>query len=148
MKEIKSKKRAAKKNSVPWFKTMGRQVGLSERIIAAIVREQQARIRKLNRRSAQILSDAIKEADPGWGEKYNIYGKLACMLDRCQYIPCGSAACAQCTAAKQLHYQGVSVGSSVPGHTTLHLAYLTPTNEYYFSGWTATDLVTRHEDGC
>jgi hypothetical protein len=145
MKEIIAKTSSAKEIAVPWFETMGKQVGLSKRATAAILREQQLRIRKLNRVSARILSDAIKRGEHWWKDECNIYGKIACILDRCKYIPCGSGACAQCNAAKQLHYQGVSVGNSLPGHTTLNLDYLRPADDEYSSGWTANDLVERHQ---
>ncbi len=52
MKEIIAKTSSAKEIAVPWFETMGKQVGLSKRTTAAILREQQLRIRKLNRVSA------------------------------------------------------------------------------------------------
>ncbi|ECG0758929.1 hypothetical protein LFD09_000522 [Salmonella enterica] len=146
MKEIIAKTSSAKEIAVPWFETMGKQVGLSKRTTTAILREQQLRIRKLNRVSARVLSDAIKRGEHWWEDECNIYGKIACILDRCKYIPCGSGACAQCNAAKQLHYQGVSVGNSLPGHTTLNLDYLRPTDDEYSSGWTANDLVERHQD--
>lgn len=42
---------------------------------------------------------------------------------------------------------GVSVGNSLPGHTTLNLDYLRPADDEYSSGWTANDLVERHQDG-
>ncbi len=54
MKEIIAKTSSAKETSaVPWFETMGKQVGLSKRTTAAILREQQLRIR-LNRVSAFV----------------------------------------------------------------------------------------------
>lgn len=47
MKEIIAKTSSAKEIAVPWFETMGKQVGLSKRTTTAILREQQLRIRKL-----------------------------------------------------------------------------------------------------
>ncbi|MDM8585273.1 hypothetical protein [Escherichia coli] len=46
MKEIKSKTSSAKKTLVPWFETMGKQVGLSQETISAVLKEQRLRIRK------------------------------------------------------------------------------------------------------
>lgn len=55
MKEIKSKTSSAKKTLVPWFETMGKQVGLSQETISAVLKEQRLRIRKLNYASAYTV---------------------------------------------------------------------------------------------
>ncbi|TLH18855.1 hypothetical protein EWT43_02130 [Escherichia coli O25b:H4] len=57
MKEIKSKTSSAKKTLVPWFETMGKQVGLSQETISAVLKEQRLRIRKLNYASADAPRD-------------------------------------------------------------------------------------------
>ncbi len=47
MKEIKSNTSAANKKLIPWFKTMGKQIGLSQSLIAAVLKEQRIRIHVL-----------------------------------------------------------------------------------------------------
>ncbi|WP_229014783.1 hypothetical protein [Escherichia coli] len=59
MKEIKSKTSSAKKTLVPWFETMGKQVGLSQETISAVLKEQRLRIRKLNYASAYTVSNIL-----------------------------------------------------------------------------------------
>ncbi|EOY1104280.1 TPA: hypothetical protein ACG7FN_003094, partial [Escherichia coli] len=109
MKEIKSKTSSAKKTLVPWFETMGKQVGLSQETISAVLKEQRLRIRKLNYASAYTVSNILIQDCGGADDMWSNYAKLALILERCKYIPCGSRACAYCSTAQQLHYQGVDV---------------------------------------
>jgi Zn-dependent M32 family carboxypeptidase len=125
MKEIKSKTRSTKKKLVPWFETMGQQLGLSERTISAVLKENQSRIRKLNKWSAQHVSRLIKEGKWDNYKQPNSYSRLAMILQRCTYIPCGSLACAHCSAAKQLHNQSLDLYGvySELGHNTVILNF-------------------------
>ncbi|WP_162778215.1 hypothetical protein [Escherichia coli] len=103
MKEIKSKTSSAKKTLVPWFETMGKQVGLSQETISAVLKEQRLRIRKLNYASAYTVSNILIQDCGGADDMWSNYAKLALILERCKYIPCGSRACAYCSTA-QLTY--------------------------------------------
>ena len=149
MKEIKSNTSAANKKLIPWFKTMGKQIGLSQSLIAAVLKEQRIRIHVLNGASAYWVSIALTqdfgESDGLW----NAYGKLALILERCKYIPCGSRACAYCTAAQQLHYQGVDIGGkrSLYQGPAVCLDFLNPNDPNSSYYWDAKNLVERHGDG-
>lgn len=90
MKEIKSKTSSAKKTLVPWFETMGKQVGLSQETISAVLKEQRLRIRKLNYASAYTVSNILIQDCGGADDMWSNYAKLALILERCKYIPCGS----------------------------------------------------------
>ncbi len=128
----------------PRFETMGQQLGLSERTIIAVLKENQSRISKLNKWSAQHVSRLIKEGDWDNYEQPNSYCRLALILQRCTYIPCGSLACAHCSAAKQLHNQSLDLYGvySKPGHTTVFLDFKSP---YYSRKWCAAGLVNLHD---
>lgn len=149
MKEIKSKTSSAGKKLVPWFEAMVKQVGLSKSEIAYVLNEQEVRISKLNDASAYMVSVALKRDCTGNYGLWNVYGKLALILERCKYIPCGSRACVYCTVAQQLHFQGIDIGGK---HTinklpTLYLDFLNSSNESSSFHWDAKKLVERHGDG-
>lgn len=86
MKEIKSKTSSAKKTLVPWFETMGKQVGLSQETISAVLKEQRLRIRKLNYASAYTVSNILIQDCGGADDMWSNYAKLALILERCKYI--------------------------------------------------------------
>lgn len=83
MKEIKSKTSSAKKTLVPWFETMGKQVGLSQETISAVLKEQRLRIRKLNYASAYTVSNILIQDCGGADDMWSNYAKLALILERC-----------------------------------------------------------------
>ena len=149
MKEINSNTSATNKKLVPRFKTMGKQIGLPQYQIAAVLKEQKVRIDKLNYVSAYWVSIALTQDIRGRDGLWNVYGKLALILERCKYIPCGSRACAYCTAAQQLHYQGWDV-------TGKHKLYQGPAVRIDFFNlddpnsschWDENKLVEMHGDG-
>lgn len=144
MKEMKSKTSSAEKKLVPWFEAMGQQLGLSERTIITVLKENQSRISKLNKWSAQHVSRLMKEGDWDNYKQPNSYCRLALILQRCTYIPCGSLACAHCSAAKQLHNQSLDLYGvySKPGHTTVFLDFKSLS---YSRKWCAAELVNLHD---
>ena len=148
MKEIKSKTSSAKKRLVPWFETMGQQVGLSQETISAVLKEQRLRIRKLNYASAYTVSNILIQDCGGADDMWSNYAKLALILERCKYIPCGSRACAYCSTAQQLHYQGVDVTGEYALYQLpeLFLDFLETNDKNSSYHWDYNKLVERHED--
>lgn len=69
---------------------MGKQVGLSQETISAVLKEQRLRIRKLNYASAYTVSNILIQDCGGADDMWSNYAKLALILERCKYIPCGS----------------------------------------------------------
>ncbi|WP_113971696.1 hypothetical protein [Escherichia coli] len=70
------------------------------------------------------------------------------ILERCKYIPCGSRACAYCSTAQQLHYQGVDVTGEYALYQLpeLFLDFLETNDKNSSYHWDYNKLVERHED--
>lgn len=147
MKEIKSKTSSAKKTLVPWFETMGKQVGLSQETISAVLKEQRLRIRKLNYASAYTVSNILIQDCGGADDMWSNYAKLALILERCKYTLREQGLCI-------LFYRSAITlsGVDVTGEYALYqlpelfLDFLETNDKNSSYHWDYNKLVERHED--